>query len=61
MKITNYQFINDDIIIDDYPNITSCSHPNHGPSINICIPEGKKLIHICPSCKEVFIRRNFLK
>jgi predicted RNA-binding Zn-ribbon protein involved in translation (DUF1610 family) len=34
-----------------------CNNPEHNPPNNICIPEGKKYCHVCPSCgKETIIR-----
>lgn len=35
----------------------SCIHPEHNPPMHICIPPGKKYVHICPGCgKKTIIR-----
>lgn len=36
---------------------TPCRDPEHEPPGHIVIPQGKKLVHICPSCKNKTVIR----
>jgi hypothetical protein len=34
-----------------------CSHPQHDPPMNIVIPYGKILVHVCPGCGKRYVIR----
>lgn len=34
----------------DLPEIKQCTDREHNPPTGICIPKGKGLRHVCPSC-----------
>jgi hypothetical protein len=34
----------------DLPKVKICRDPSHEPPSHICIPQGKGLKHVCPSC-----------
>lgn len=35
---------------EDIEKIETCKHPEHNPPSHLYIPQGKRYVHICPSC-----------
>jgi len=37
---------------EDIPKPDMCMHPEHNPPQHIVIPQGKKMVHVCPACSK---------
>lgn len=37
-------------MFEDIPQENLCLDRSHNPPTHVCIPHGKRLVHICPSC-----------
>lgn len=35
---------------EDIDKVVRCKHPSHNPPMHLHIPQGKRYVHICPSC-----------
>ena len=35
---------------EDIEPYVMCTHPSHNPPTHLHIPQGKRYVHICPSC-----------